>query len=243
MHASSLAADARLIVGIAGVPGSGKSTLAYPLVDKLNIALGVAVQDPAHVDKEEVTASPGDDNMDKRIAVAVGLDGWHHTRAELDAFPVSPGKHPLCFAVADRLLARSAAQDPEEARRRRGAAFTFDADAYVAFIRQLRTTPLLPAVPFRTFSHALKDPQPAPHPITPQHRIVVVEGLYCLLNVEPWKEATDALDERVWVDCERAVARERLVRRHLKEGVEYEQEKAEKRGELPAAVSDPPKPR
>lgn len=55
--------------------------------------------------------------------------------------------------------------------------------------------------------------------------------MYCLLDVEPWREATAALDERVWVECDRAVARERLVRRHLKEGVEYEQDKAEARGE------------
>lgn len=138
-------------------------------------------------------------------------------------------REPLCNSLIQRLTVRF--QDPEEARRRRGAAFTFDAPAYVEFIKALRLKPLPPAVPFQTFSHALKDPQPASLPITPQHRIVVVEGLYCLLNVEPWQRATAALDERVWVECDRAVARERLVRRHLKEGVEYEQDKAEKRGE------------
>lgn len=26
----------------------------------------------------------------KGVAIAVGLDGWHHTRAELDQFAVSP---------------------------------------------------------------------------------------------------------------------------------------------------------
>lgn len=60
-----------------------------------------------------------------------------------------------------------------------------------------------------------------------------------MLDIEPWKEATDLLDERVWVECERGVARERLVRRHLKEGVEYEQEKAEARGEFKGAIRSP----
>lgn len=129
-----------------------------------------------------------------------------------------------------------ALQDPVEARRRRGAAFTFDSANYVSFVLALRQRPLLPSIPFRTFSHSLKDPQPGPYFIEPHHRIVVIEGLYCLLNVEPWRQATEALDERVWVDCEPAVARERLVRRHLQEGVEYEQEKAEARGELGVAV-------
>ncbi|ORY72439.1 P-loop containing nucleoside triphosphate hydrolase protein [Leucosporidium creatinivorum] len=198
--------DTRILIGIAGVPGSGKSTLAYPLVDQLNERLGVNVKDPAHLDREEAIASPGVEEPGKQIAVAVGLDGWHCTRAELDAF-----------------------SDPSEARRRRGAAFTFDSTAYVSFVQSLRASPPLPSIPFRTFSHALKDPQPGPYPIEPHHRIIIIEGLYCLLDVEPWREATELLDERVWVECERSVARERLVRRHLKEGVEYEQDKAEAR--------------
>ena len=122
-------------------------------------------------------------------------------------------------------------QDPAEARRRRGAAFTFDSAGYVDFVLALRRTPPLTSIPFRTFSHSLKDPQPGPFPIEPHHRIVVIEGLYALLNVEPWRQATDVLDERVWVECDRETARQRLVRRHLLEGVEYEQDKAEARGE------------
>ena len=56
-------------------PGSGKSTLAYPLVDYLNAKL-LCGETGKRVSEEEA------------VAVAVGLDGWHHSRAELDAFPV-----------------------------------------------------------------------------------------------------------------------------------------------------------
>lgn len=56
-------------------PGSGKSTLAYPLVDYLNAKLLGGENGKSASDEEAV-------------AVAVGLDGWHHSRAELDAFPV-----------------------------------------------------------------------------------------------------------------------------------------------------------
>lgn len=125
-------------------------------------------------------------------------------------------------------------QDPSEARRRRGAAFTFDSASYVSFIHTLRLSPPAPSIPFNTFSHSLRDPLPSPYPIEPHHRIIVIEGLYCLLDVEPWKEATELLDERVWVECERGTARERLVRRHLREGVENEVGKAEERGEFGA---------
>ncbi|GAA6009443.1 hypothetical protein JCM11491_003558 [Sporobolomyces phaffii] len=177
-----LAPDRRVLVGIAGAPGSGKSTLAYPLVEHLNRRVG------------------------EPVAVAVGLDGWHHSRDELDRFP-----------------------DPVEARRRRGAAFTFDAASYVAFIRALRTTPAPATVSFPVFSHAVKDPTDSPAPIVPGHRVVIVEGLYTLLDVAPWTDATDELDLRVWVECDRAVARERLIRRHLESGIEPDRPAAEQR--------------
>ncbi|BGP23418.1 kinase-related protein [Rhodotorula toruloides] len=202
-------ADQRVLVGIAGVPGSGKSTLAYPLVDRLNALLGVAVKEPAEVDLEDVVAQPGKEKPEDQVAVAVGLDGWHHTREALDRFP-----------------------DPSEARRRRGAAFTFDAPSYVSFVRSLRQTPSPPSIPFPTFDHALKDPLPSRFPILPTHRIVVIEGLYCMLDVAPWREAAELLDERIWVEIERGVARERLVKRHLRTGVETEREEAEKRVDL-----------
>lgn len=58
----------------------------------------------------------------------------------------------------------------------------------------------------------------------------MIEGLYCMLDVEPWRDAAELLDERIWVEIERSVARERLVKRHLHTGVETVREEAEKRG-------------
>lgn len=112
----------------------------------------------------------------------------------------------------------------------KGAAFTFDAADYVQFVKDLRKNPALPEVHYRTFSHAKKDPEPGPFPITPSHRIVIIEGLYTLLSVEPWKEATELLDERIWVDCPDEVAKSRLIARHVATGVEGDEESARKRG-------------
>ncbi|BGP38586.1 hypothetical protein JCM10450v2_002535 [Rhodotorula kratochvilovae] len=210
MEQTVTAVAERILARFRDVPGSGKSTLAYPLVDRLNVLLGVAVKELSEVDLEDVVAAPGKAHPQDEVAVAVGLDGWHFPREALDRFP-----------------------DPTEARRRRGAAFTFDAEAYVSFVRSLRTKPHLHAVPYPTFSHALKDPQlcpqPSPSPILPSHRMIVIEGLYCLLDVELWSEAARILDERIWVDVEREVARERLVKRHLHSGVETEVGAAEQR--------------
>lgn len=111
-----------------------------------------------------------------------------------------------------------------------GAAFTFDADDWVSFIRSLRQSPPPAEVHYRTFDHAKKDPEPALHPILPSHRIVIVEGLYVLLSTEPWKDSVALLDERIWVDCPPEVARSRLVERHLQTGIEPDRHSAEARG-------------
>ncbi|KAI5480151.1 kinase-related protein [Pseudohyphozyma bogoriensis] len=199
-----LAPGERIIVGVAGVPGAGKSTLAFPLVDRINERLGRDVPKHAQLDFEIGTATPG--TQENQIAVSVSLDGWHNTREELDNFP-----------------------DPAEARRRRGAAFTFDVAKYTSFVLALRQTPLLPTIPFRTFSHAKRDPEEGPFPITPAHKIVVIEGLYVLVNEGLWRESVGCLDERVWVDCSRDVARSRLIARHVSEGIEPNEEAAQKR--------------
>ncbi|THH23248.1 hypothetical protein EUX98_g7928 [Antrodiella citrinella] len=139
------------------------------------------------------------------IAVLVGLDGWHLTRAQLDAFP-----------------------DPVEAHARRGAHWTFDGPGYVEFIRSLRkpvTTSSSTEITVQghiyapSFLHAIKDPSPNSVAILPNHRLVIVEGLYTFLCIEPWAEAGKALDERWWVEISEADAEKRLVPRHVESGV------------------------
>jgi pantothenate kinase len=130
----------------------------------------------------------------------VGLDGWHLTHAQLDAFP-----------------------DPKLAHDRRGIHWSFDAHAYTAFVLALRQ-PLHDYQPDTTlaapsFDHALKDPSPAAIPIHPFHRIVVIEGLYTFLSIEPWKTAGQLLDERWFLQINPTQATDRLVKRHVTSGV------------------------
>lgn len=140
-------------------------------------------------------------------AILVGLDGWHLTRAQLDAFP-----------------------DPKLAHDRRGAHWTFDGEAYAEFVRELRV-PLsdltsatapgadTPVIYAPSFSHELKDPSPRAVAIYPYHRLVIIEGLYGFLRIGPWKEAGEHLDERWWVEIGETEAKERLVKRHVSSGV------------------------
>jgi pantothenate kinase len=186
----SLLAGKRLIIGIAGVPASGKSTLAQMLVEKINALL-----------RSRSETQPHD------VAVLVGLDGWHLTRAQLDVFP-----------------------DSKLAHDRRGAHWTFDGQSYVNFVRELRM-PLLDAqdnsvIYAPSFSHEIKDPTPQAVAIYPHHRVVVIEGLYTFLGIHPWIQAAQALDERWWVEIGEEEAKERLVARHVISGVAKDMEEA-----------------
>lgn len=123
--------------------------------------------------------------------VTIGMDGWHFPRAVLDKM-----------------------DNQEEAYKRRGAAFTFDAEAFVSFAQRLRQEGMN-ELSAPSFSHAEKDPVPNDINIRQSHTIVLIEGLYCCLNLEPWRRATECWDLRWFVDTSPSVARERLIRRHV----------------------------
>jgi len=157
----------RVLIGLGGVPAAGKSTLAEAVRSKC---------------------------MELRIKLAVvGLDGYHLTRAQLDAL-----------------------DDPAEAHRRRGAYWTFDGDAAVAMVRLLRSSP---NVDVATFDHAVKDPVPGGLVVTKADRVVLIEGLYVLLSQPPWSEIAQLVDETWFIDCSPRAARSRLARRHLAAGI------------------------
>lgn len=69
--------------------------------------------------------------LDTLCAICVSQDGWHLSRSQLDAH-----------------------SDPKLAHERRGIHWTFDADGYVDFVRQLRGQS--PIVYAPSFDHAAK---------------------------------------------------------------------------------------
>lgn len=200
-HHHSTPPPARLLVGLTGVPASGKSTLAQLIVAHVNAT-------------HRRAAHPSDADADRDIAVLVGLDGWHLPRVALEAMP-----------------------DPKLARDRRGAHWTFDGAGYVAFVRALRDSggpstdtssglDEADVVYAPSFDHALKDPTPRAVAVYPYHRVVLIEGLYGFLGIEPWREAAEMLDERWWLDVSEEEAERRLVARHVRSGVAKDLEEA-----------------
>ncbi|KAK9412950.1 hypothetical protein SUNI508_12255 [Seiridium unicorne] len=133
------------------------------------------------------------------IAVYCPMDGYHWPRSVLDTF------------------------DPNlKAHDRRGAEFTFDGASFLKLVQSLRV-PLDQAttqsIYAPSFDHAAKDPVDDDIEIKPGHRIVVFEGNYVCLDLEPWKQAAELMDLRWFIDVENEVARERLAERHVKAGI------------------------
>ncbi|KAK0727032.1 P-loop containing nucleoside triphosphate hydrolase protein [Lasiosphaeria miniovina] len=142
------------------------------------------------------------------VTAFVPMDGYHLTRAQLSAMP-----------------------DPANAHARRGAEFTFDGAGFLRLVRALRE-PLGPAtadVLAPSFDHAVKDPKEDDIAVHPTHRIVVLEGLYVLLDQEPWRSAAALTDERWFVEVNFSVARRRLARRHLAAGIVADLEAGDQR--------------
>ena len=136
------------------------------------------------------------------------MDGYHFTRAHLSAMP-----------------------DPATAHARRGAAFTFDGEAFLALVKKIRE-PLCPesvTLHAPSFDHATKDPIADDIAISSSARILVFEGNYLSLNEMPWNQIAELMDELWFVKVDFETARQRLVERHVRTGVAETPDEALKR--------------
>ncbi|KAK4113552.1 P-loop containing nucleoside triphosphate hydrolase protein [Canariomyces notabilis] len=180
----------RFLIAIGGIPGSGKTTLSKRLTAALNARY--ASEHPSH----------------PPIAAFVPMDGFHLTRAQLDAMP-----------------------DPVTAHARRGAAFTFDGEGFLRLVQRLREplTDATTTVFAPSFDHAVKDPKENDIAVGRTHRIVVLEGNYILLSTPPWVKASQLANLRVFINTSEATARARLAARHLAAGIAATAAEADRR--------------
>ncbi|KAJ5714900.1 uncharacterized protein N7483_012081 [Penicillium malachiteum] len=142
------------------------------------------------------------------IAAAIPMDGYHLTRAQLSAMP-----------------------DPAHAFARRGAAFTFDGEKFLALVQALRepVSTKSTAVYAPSFDHAVKDPVDDDIAIPATCRVIFFEGNYLSLNKEPWNLAAGLMDELWFVDVDFEIARSRLIKRHVLAGIASDEVEADKR--------------
>jgi hypothetical protein len=140
----------RCWIGIAGGPGAGKSTLAAAVADRIC----------------ELEAKPGSSKNSNIQAVAVPMDGYHYTRAKL--------------ASVTQALGDSDNDDGTKGMSRRGAPWTFDANALA---RDLGAAKALGRASLPEYDRVLSDPVDDAVVVEESHQIVLVEGNYLILGL------------------------------------------------------------
>lgn len=132
----------------------------------------------------------------KRIgksAIVIPMDGYHFYRSELDAMP-----------------------DPDDAHRRRGAPFTFNAKRFVEELTAARETG---NGIFPSFAHGVGDPiENSIRLDANQHSLIIVEGNYLLLPEAPWSRLKPLFDESWFLDAPEETIRPRLIKRSMAGG-------------------------
>lgn len=135
---------------------------------------------------------------EQETALVIGLDGWHYPNAYLDSHTLPHGEQTL--------LLRSLKGTPE----------TFDAPAALATLAAVRADMPGANTPFPVYSRALHDPIPNAGVVTPNHRLLLFEGNYWLLDQPPWNAAQPLFDCSIFLTGKPVALltdlRDRLVR-------------------------------
>ena len=143
------------------------------------------------------------------------------------AGPAGSGKSTLAAAVVAELgpSARAVPMDgfhyddailnARGLRSRKGAPETFDARGFLNLMRRLRSEDEV-AIP--VFDRALELSRGSADIVTADHRVLVVEGNYLLLNEAPWTELAPFFDLTAFIDVPEAELDRRLLNRWAQHG-------------------------
>ena len=180
------------------------------------------------VDHEEVTDFADPDSLANRVRDLRSRSGQGDRVLVGIAGKPGSGKSTLSAAVADR-LGPTAVVVPMDGFHladvvlerlglidRKGAPETFDPYGFTALLARLRREPGPVFAP--GFERTLEQPVAQAVMVEPDHRVVITEGNYLLLDDPAWVGVRQLLDEVWWLDADEQLRIERLRRRHLQFG-------------------------
>ncbi len=118
-------------------------------------------------------------------AIALGLDAFHFDDAVLEA---------------------------RGDRARKGAPHTYDVGGYAALLDRLRT-PTAEPIALPVFDRTLELTRAAAEICEPQHRIIITEGNWLLLDESPWDQLAPRFDLTAFVSTDLATVERRIRER------------------------------
>jgi pantothenate kinase len=124
------------------------------------------------------------------IAALVPMDGFHMRHAKLEALGQTE---------------------------RKGAPHTFEGEAFVDFLHQLKRATATISGP--GYSRKIEDVVEDAFAVAPEVRVLIVEGNYLLLTQGPWAGVKSLLDYAVFINVPRQRVEQRLLQRHAAEGL------------------------
>lgn len=99
----------------------------------------------------------------------------------------------------------------------KGVPASFDASAFVAFVASIRhETEEIHSAP--EFLREIEASIPNAIVVRPQHKFVIVEGNYLLLDEEPWDKLQELMDETWFLSLKEVLRNQRLLARHVANG-------------------------
>eukprot|EP00536_Pseudo-nitzschia_multiseries_P007984 jgi/Psemu1/287499/fgenesh1_pg.194_\ len=169
--------DGRCWIAVTGGPGAGKSTLAAAVADRINQRNRASFAAAVNGTENEWEGREANTNTNTKAkantktktktpaAVAIPMDGYHLTRAELAELSQSYGP--------------DYSDDESRGLSRRGAPWTFDPQALAVDLAEAKRSG---KASLPDYDRALSDPVEHSVTVDPSHTIVLVEGIYLLLG-------------------------------------------------------------
>lgn len=175
--------------------------------DKIASRLHRHLDEPNHQHWVAIAGGPGSGKTSTAEAIAqrlntrksnscviLPMDGFHHSTAKLKELDPPDGASYL---------------------RRRGAPWTFDAELSVELLAKAKREK---TGSFPIYDRTISDPVPNGVTLAPEHKVVLIEGLYLLWkDDERWAPLQPLWDERWFIKApSMEIQRHRLIQRSLK---------------------------